>query len=142
MNLGRLVLAAVVATIVDAVYGFVVYGTLLLPWFTELPGVYRQADTAATYMPVLFCGTFLAMLAASYIYTKGYEGGSGVKEGFGFGIAIGLFAAGYGSIVNYATLNIPVDIGMTMAAAALVEWILAGIVIGLVYKPVGARAVS
>jgi hypothetical protein len=135
MNVGRLVMAAAAATVVDAVYGFVVYGTLLNPWFTGLPAVYRQADTAATYMPVLFGGMFLAMLAASYIYTKGFEGGSGLKEGFGFGVAIGLFAAAYASIVNFATLNIPAAMGLAMAAAAFVEWILAGIVIGLIYRP-------
>jgi hypothetical protein len=140
MNAGRLVLAAVVATIVDGVYGFVVYGTLLAPSFAALPAVYRQADTAPAYMPFIFVGTFLAMLAASYIYTKGYEGGSAVKEGVGFGVAIGLFAAGYASIVNYATLNLPTGHGMTMAAAAFVEWILAGIVIALIYKPARARA--
>jgi len=141
MNAGRLVIAAVVATIVDAVYGFLVYGTLLASRFAALPGVYRQADTAPTYMPFIFVGMFLAMLAASYIFTKGYEGGSAVKEGLGFGIVIGLFAAGYASIVNYATLNIPTDLGMAMAAAAFVEWILAGIVIALIYKPTAARTV-
>ena len=138
MNVGRLLLAAIAATIVDAAYGFLVYGTLLHAKFASLPGVYRQDDTAPAYMPFLFSGTLLAMLAASYIYTKGYEGGSGVKEGNGFGVAIGLFAAGYASIVNYATLNIDAALGFTMAGAAFAEWILAGVVIGVVYKPAGA----
>ena len=136
MNFGRIAIAAVVATIVDAVYGFLVYGTLLMSRFSALPGVYRQEDTAPSYMPVLFMGTFIAMLAATYIYSKGYEGGSALSEGLGFGVAIGIFAAGYASLVNLATLNIPADHGMIMAAAALLEWILAGIVIASVYKPV------
>jgi hypothetical protein len=140
MNVGRLALAAIVATIIDAVYGFLVYGTLLASRFAALPGIYRQAETAPTYMPFIFVGSFLAMLAASYIYAKGYEGGSALKEGLGFGLAIGLFAAGYASIINYATLNIPSDHGMAMAAAAFVEWILAGIVIAVIYKPSATRA--
>ena len=44
MNYGRLVLAAVVATIVDACYGFVVYGMLLTGEFARTPGVYRPMD--------------------------------------------------------------------------------------------------
>ena len=135
MNFGRIGVAAVAATIVDAVYGYVVYGVLLMSSFSALPGVYRQADTAPAYMPVLFMGTFVAMLAASYIYSKGYEGGNPVSEGLGFGVAIGVFAAGYASLVNFATLNIPPHHGMFMAGAALVEWILAGLVIAHVYKP-------
>ena len=142
MNYGRLALAAVVATIVDAVYGFLVYGTLMQRQFAALPAVYRQPDTAATYMPFIFIGTFLAMLAATYIYAKGYEGGSGVREGLGFGAAIGSFAVGYTAIVNFATLNIDHRLGLHMALAAFAEWILAGIVIGLLYKPTRARAVS
>src|SRR5687768_6558635 len=135
MNVGRLVIAAVVATIVDAVYGVVVYGTLLAPRFAALPAVYRQPDTAPQYMPFIFVGAFIAMLAAAYIYAKGYEGGSAVNEGLRFGVVIGLFAAGYASIINYATLNIPTDHGKIMVAAAFVEWILAGLVIASVYKP-------
>lgn len=141
MNVGRLALAAVVATIVDAVYGFLVYGTLLHSQFAGLPGVYRQDDVAPGYMPLLFCGTFLAMLAASYIYTKGYEGGTAVKEGIGFGIVIGLFAVGYASIVNFAVLNIDARNGVAMAVAAFVEWIVAGMVIALVYTPTRVRPI-
>ena len=139
MNAGRIVLAAVAGTIVDALYGFLVYGQILQGKFSALPAVYRQPDTAVAYMPFLFGGTFLAMLAAAYIYSKGYEGGSGAKEGLAFGLAIGLFAAGYASLVNYATLNLDPSLGMAMVAAALVEWIIDGMVIGLVYKPARAR---
>ena len=138
MNVGRLLAAAVVATVVDAVYGFVVYGTLLLSRFEALPAVYRQGADSQAHTPYIFCGTLLAMIAAAYIYTKVYEGGSGVGEGLAFGIVMGLFAAGYAGIVNFATLNIPMSHGMTMAAAAFVEWVLAGLVIGASYKPAGA----
>ena len=139
MNYGRLALAAVVATVVDAAYGFVVYGNLLHSEFARHSGVYRAEDVAAGYMPYLFLGTFLAMVAASYIYAKGYEGGSGLQEGLGFGAAIGLFAVGYAGLVNFAVLNIGRRLGGSMAIAAFAEWIIAGIVIGLVYKPAQAK---
>jgi hypothetical protein len=135
MNFSRIVLAAVAATVVDAVYGFVVYGQLLTSQFARYPGVFRQADAEAAYMPYLFCGILLAMLAASFIYSKGYEGGSGVAEGARFGVLIGLVEVGYSTIVSYAVLQIGRRLTASMALAALVEWIIAGIVIGLVYKP-------
>ncbi len=132
MNYGRLVAAAVVATIVDAAYGFLVYGMVLTQQFAKYPGVYRGASETA-YMPFLFCGIFVAMLAATWIFAKGYEGGSGAIEGARFGAAVGVFVIGYVCTVNYATMNIGPRHTAAMGAAGFVEWIVAGIAIGLVY---------
>jgi hypothetical protein len=137
MNYSRLFLAALAATIVDALYGFVVYGTLLRSQFVALSNVYRPEDQGTAYMPVLFGGVLIAALAAAFIYAKGYEGGSGIAEGARFGALIGLFAVGYATIVNFATINLTAPFTAVMAAAAFVEWIINGVVIGLVYKPAG-----
>ena len=134
MNYGRLILAAVVGTIVDACYGFVVYGLLLTSEFARTPLVYRSMDTQVAYMPFLFAGIFLAMLAAAFIYAKGYEGGSGLMEGARCGAALGVFAAGYAAIVGYAITNIGRKMTAELAGANLIEWVINGIVIGLVYK--------
>jgi uncharacterized protein DUF1761 len=135
MNYARLVLAAVAGTVVDAIYGFIVYGTLLRSQFADYPAIYRAPDTAQAYMPALFGGIFIAMLAASFIYAKGYEGRSGAMEGARCGLLLGLFTIGYAVIVNFATIRIGRRFALMMALAALVEWIIDGTVIGLVYKP-------
>ena len=41
MSVARIALAAVVATVVDAVYGFVVYGNVMTSEFGRYPNVYR-----------------------------------------------------------------------------------------------------
>ena len=135
MNYGRLALAAVAAWVVDAVYGFIVYGTILSSEFGRYPAIYRPNDVAPGYMPILFGGILLAMLVASYIYAKGYEGGSGVQEGMRFGVLVGLLVFGYVGVVNYAILNIGRRLAGSLGIAGLVEWTIAGIVIGAVYKP-------
>jgi hypothetical protein len=56
-------------------------------------------DTQMAYMPFLFGGILVAMLAAAFIYAKGYEGGSGLMEGARCGAALGVFAAGYAGII-------------------------------------------
>jgi hypothetical protein len=136
MNISRVALAAVAAWIVDAVYGFVVYGMLLKGEFGRYPAIYRGDDTAMAFMPYLFGGILIAMFAAAYIYAKGYEGGSGVMEGLRFGVCIGFLIVGYDGIVSYAVMNIGRRLAGSMALAGLVEWIIAGVVIGLIYKPV------
>jgi hypothetical protein len=137
MNYGRIVMAAIAATIVDGLYGFVVYGNLLMSRFAQYPGVFRPADAQSAFMPFLMTGILVAALAAAYIYAKGYEGGSGVAEGARFGAAIGVFAAGYAVIVAYATTNVGAHFTCLLALATIGEWILDGIVIGLVYKRAG-----
>ena len=141
MNYLRILAASVAATVVDAVYGFIVYGNLLTPQFAAYPGVYRPQNAQGAYMPILFGGIFIAMLAAAFIYAKGYEGGNGAAEGLRFGIVLGLVGTGYSAIVSYAILNIGSRLGASMMWASLVEWIIAGVVIGLVYRPaaVGSR---
>jgi hypothetical protein len=134
MNYGRLVAAAVAATIIDAIYGFLVYGTLLTSEFAKHPGVYRPTDVQGGYMPLMFAGIFVAMLAATAIYSKGYAGGAGAAEGLRFGLRIGVFVIGYVSVVNYAITNIGRRLAGEMALAALVEWMVAGIVIGMTYR--------
>jgi hypothetical protein len=142
MNYTRILAAAVAAPVVDAVYGFIVYGNLLTPQFAAYPGVYRPQSAQGVYMPILFGGILIAMLAASFIYAKGYEGGSGAAEGVRFGIVVGLLCTGYSAIVSYAILNIGPRLGASMMWSSLIEWIIAGVVIGLVYRPaaVGVRS--
>jgi hypothetical protein len=138
MNYARLALAALAATIFDALYGFLVYGMLLAPEFAKYPGVYRANDAGQAFLPLMFAGLFVAIVAAAIIYAKGYQGGSGIAEGVRFGVLLGLFVvfAFYG--VNYATLIINRKLAVMTAAAGFVEWTAIGAVIGLVYKPAAA----
>jgi uncharacterized protein DUF1761 len=135
MNYARLALAAVAATVFDACYGFLVYGMAMAPEFARYPGVYRSEDTGPGYLPLMFAGLFIAIAAAAFIYAKGYEGGSGLGEGARFGVLLGLFVVFTFASVNYATLNIGRKLAVTDAAAAFVEWLAIGTIIGLVYKP-------
>jgi len=143
MNMTRLVLAAVAATLVDGVYGFLVYGNALASSFAAFPGVFRSAESGAQALPLMFVGILVGMFAITYIYAKGYEGGAGLQEGLRFGLLIGIFAAGYFVGVDYGILNIGRRLALMMALAGLGEWLLVGATIGVVYKPVvgaGARS--
>jgi hypothetical protein len=140
MNYRQIVLAATAATIVLLTYGFLVYGTLIAQDYNPYPGVYRSAQDSKSHMPLAFAGLFVAMLVATLMYAKGYEGGSGVAEGARFGLLVGIFVACVCVGTNYATLNIGSKLALEQAVATLVEWPLYGIVIGLLYRPdVGKR---
>jgi len=139
MNYPRLVAAAVAATVFDAVYGFLVYGTALASQFSAYPGVYRPPNDTS-HMPVLMAGIFAGALVATYIYAKGYEGGSGVGEGARYGAALGAFVGLYVGLIDWAVLNIGRTLAISLVVVGFVEWFLIGVIIGVIYKPAaGAR---
>ncbi len=135
MNIARIALAAVAGLVVEVCYGFAVYGVLLSNEFARYPALYRSAETGPGYLPLMFAGLLIAIVAAAAIYAKGYEGGSGAAEGARFGALLGIFVAFAFANVNYGVLNMGRRLALYTAAAAFVEWLLIGIAIGLVYKP-------
>ncbi len=135
MNYTRIGLAAVAATVADIAYGFLVYGQLIGSEFHRYPAVYRSDETAMSHMPLGFAGILVAMIVLAMIYAKGYEGGSGVSEGARFGVLVGIFVLFAFVGVEYWLLNIGRKLAAEMGVAALGEWTVVGIVMGLVYKP-------
>jgi len=139
MNYGRLAGAAVAAAVVDLIYGFVVYGMLLRSEFSRYPAIYRPPEDMS-YMGYLTLGILIGTFTATYIYAKGYEGGAGASEGARFGACVGVFVGGYIGLVNYAVMNVGRKVVVGVAAAGFFEWILLGVVIGLIYKPAAVAA--
>jgi len=134
MNYPRIVIAALAATIVDALYGFVVWGQILSREFAQFPAIFRPSDDT-TALPLMFVGVLVGMLFASWVYAKGYEGGSGLIEGLRFGLVMGLLVGSYMAGVNYGILRIGKRMALTFGIGWLGEWILVGLAIGLAYKP-------
>lgn len=140
MNVGRLLAAALAATVYDAVYGFLVYGTLLAKEFEMYPAVFRSAESGPAYLPGMFVCILIAIVVATLIYAKGYEGGSASGEGVRFGVLLGTMVTFIFSGVNYSVLNIGLRLALAMGVAGFFEWFGIGLIIGLVYKPAaGAR---
>ena len=94
MNYIRILVAAVAATVVDAVYGFVVYGNMLTPQFAAYPGVYRPRERAGRVHADPLRRHFHRDARRVIYLRKGYEGGPGAAEGLRFGIVVGLLAPG------------------------------------------------
>lgn len=135
MNYVRIVIAAIVATVVDAVYGFVVWGQVLSGEFARYPEIYRASADQTSYLPLMFLGVLAGMFVAAWIYAKGYEGGTGLVEGVRFGAVMGLLFGAYMAGVNYGIMRIGKRMALTYGVGWFGEWVLVGLAIGLVYKP-------
>jgi len=91
------------------------------------------------FLPLMFGGGLLAMFVLAYIYSKGYEGRSGVQEGLRFGLLLGVFMTAFVSIPIYGSFNIDARLGMMASVVSFVEMLVVGTAIGVAYRPAAAR---
>jgi len=103
--------------------------------FLKYPGVYRSKEAMMTVMPVGMVATLLAMVVLAVLFAMLHPNGAGWVEGAQFGALIGVFAICAFVLHNFVNLNIGLTLTLFGAAVYLVEWTLAGIAIGLIYRP-------
>jgi hypothetical protein len=137
MNLSRIALASVAAFVAYFAVGGLAFGLLpsLRNEFLKYPSIYRSQDAMKGVMPVGMAFMFIALVVLSILYATLYQGGSGFVAGARFGALIGIFAIGAFVLHNYVNLQIGVKVTVQQAVAYFVEWLIVGIVIGLIYRP-------
>jgi len=136
MNYSRIALATL-----GSVSAYFVLGGILaaIPQlrseFSKYPNVYRPKEQMMGVMPYGMAAMFIAFLALAILYALVYRGGSGVAEGARFGALIGVFAIGSFVFHNYVNLQIGLKLTIEQAVVYFVQWVIVGIVIGLIYRP-------
>ena len=130
MNSRKLVLGALAA--------FAVAFPLSGLWHVLLMNDFYNSAAAGTMRdPPLFLFVALGYLVVgfimAYMYPKGYEGGSPVREGLKFGALIGLLWWFPTQLVLYGALEGPFSIVFVDGAWHLVEEGLAGVALAMVY---------
>ena len=135
MNYSRLLLAAVAALVVFFAWGFLTEGWLLRNDFAPSAALYRTSDLQMKYMPFGLASVLVALLAAVVLYAGWCGGTSGAVKGLQFGLIIGVFVACIHPISNLVTMNMDTKLGLEITLSTAIGWVLAGLVIGLVYKP-------
>jgi len=103
--------------------------------FMKYPAVYRSQEGIKSTMPFGMAAMLIAILALAVLYAMAYRGGPGLVEGARFGVLIGIFALGAFVVHNYVNLNIGLKLTLQQAVAYFLEWVITGLVIGLIYRP-------
>jgi hypothetical protein len=141
MSLFRILLAGLGGFVAYFVVGGLLFALLpsLKNEFLKYPAVYRSQQGQMSHMPAGMAAMFLSMVALAAIYALLYRGGSGVAEGARlgalFGVLTGVFAIGAFVVHNYVNLQIGLKLTVEQAAAYFVEWVITGVVIGVIYRP-------
>jgi hypothetical protein len=142
MNYPRLLSAAVAALVVFFAWGFLTEGWLLRKDFAPSAALYRTSDLQMKYMPFGLASVLVALLAAVVLYAGWCGGTSGAVKGLQFGLIMGVFVACIHPISNLVTMNMDVKLGLEITVSTAIGWVLAGLVIGLVYKPIAPLGIA
>ncbi|HXB81864.1 MAG TPA: hypothetical protein VNU22_00750 [Candidatus Acidoferrum sp.] len=134
MNYTRIVLCAIAATVAYYLFGSI-GRALFASYYSQYGAVFRPREMIVGYMPLGFAGTFIAALALAMIYAAAHRGKSGALEGLRFGALIGVFIIGAGVAHDFVILNVGLNLALVEASGQFFGWLLAGIVIGLIYRP-------
>jgi uncharacterized membrane protein len=103
--------------------------------FKKYPAVYRSHESIMSVMPAGMAAMFVSIAVLAVIYAMGYRGGAGLVEGARFGALIGVFVIGAFTVHNFVNLNIGWKLTVQQSVAYFVEWVVVGIVIGMIYRP-------
>lgn len=140
MNYGRAAVAALVGTLVYYMVGFFTEGWLFRGAFAPYAAVYRSSDSVMRLMPLGMVFSFLGIFVVALIYARLCSGRNSLFEGARLGALIGAFVVFVFVGTNYVVLNIGGKLALDLAVGALLQWILVGIIIGVIYRPLSAVA--
>jgi hypothetical protein len=142
MNLARIALASLGGFVTYFVLGGLSFALIpsLKDEFLKYPVIYRTQQGQMSHMPAGMVAMFLSILALTVIYSMLGLSVSSIAEGARlgaiFGGLVGVFAIGAFVVHNYVNLNIGLKLTVQQGGAYFVEWVVTGIVIGLIYRPV------
>ena len=136
MSYSRIALAGLGATVVYFVVGFVLFAlSPLADEYRRFPAVYRTPESMKGVAAVGMAGMLLSMLALAALYALTYHVGAPISQGVRFGVLVGIFALGSFVLHNYVNLNISLRLTVGQGIAYLIQWIIAGVMIALIYRP-------
>lgn len=132
-----LLIAIVVAAVTSAMEG--IYHPLVLGReYVATAVLWRPQAVIKGMMPWGWLVSLIASFLLVYIYHRGYEGkGSRLAEGVRFGLIIGIFVSLPMAAWSYITIAMTPPIAIGWFAIGMLDCLVAGVIIALLYKREG-----
>ncbi len=132
MNTQRFVLAGIAAFAAMMVFNFLWHGVLLEGQYMATMSLWRPQDQMGAYFPWAAGTTLLLGFVLAFLFTRHYEA-KGIGEGARFGLYTGLII-GLMAFNSYPYIAIPLILGVGWFVGGLLQGIVAGVALSLVYK--------
>jgi len=136
LHLLRLFLAALGAFVAYMAIGFALFAAMpgLKVEFKKYPAVYRDEPEMMKRMPLAMLAIFVAILVLAVLYALMRPWESGLLQGLGFGVLVAVFTSCTFVIHNHVNLNIGLKLTVQSGIAYFIQWVVVGVVIGLIYR--------
>jgi hypothetical protein len=137
MNLARIALASLGGTLAYFAYGFLLFAVMpaMKTEFGKYPHIYRTEQSMMKVMPFGAIAILVSIVVAAILYAGMHPAGGGLTAGLYFGALLGVFVVCTFAIHNFVNLNIGLTLTIYQCAAYFGQWLIVGVVIGLIYKP-------
>jgi quinol-cytochrome oxidoreductase complex cytochrome b subunit len=138
MNWKRFFVGSLVIFVVVRGMELVIDNVFMKSAYESLKSLWRPDLTSKMW--VMYVVGLLVSLLFTYIFIKGREG-KGIAEGVRFGIIIWLFVAVPMDLTMWVLLPIPHMLIFRWILFALLEMLVAGILVAVIYKPLAPAKV-
>ena len=137
MNTKRVIVACLVVFVFIFGYEFVFHGIIMKDTYVRTANLWRPEAEMRSYMPWLLLGQFVLAVMFCVIYALGQTNRVGVAHGVGYGLLVGLLLSSP-SLIMYAVQPLPLSLIGAWIVAGLIEMMIAGAILGAIYRPVAA----
>ena len=140
MRLRQYLLAWISAFAVIVVGDTLIHRIWLGPFYHATAAWWRPAEEMHSVVHLLLLSQLTLAIALTFIYAKGYEPRNGTLwQGFRFGVLMGVLLAVPQNLMNAFVYPYPPTLIINWMLGTLLEVTVAGMVIGLLYKPEKTR---
>jgi hypothetical protein len=134
LNVTQWAIASVAVFVVLSILEFLVSQLVLRPWAPQLYPTGPQPEDIMMMRVWTYLGRAIFSALFVFVFTRGYEGKPGVGEGLRYGMWIGLLIYVPQFFMNIVMTHRPVDFLAVRGLASIVEAIVSGLIVGVIYK--------
>ena len=139
MNTKSLLITIVVAFITVFATDFLIHGLWLAPVYKATAHLWRPEAEMQSHMGWLSAGQLLAAVTFVLIWAKGFAQTACIKCAVIYGLCMGLFSQAT-TLISYAVSPLTLEIVWKWFVSGVLQGVVVGIVVFLVYKPAAVVA--
>ncbi len=133
MNRKLYIVAALAVFALMAVFGWLLNGVVLSELYDITKGVWRSQESRVSLYPLVFMEYFVVSFVFVALFVRGYRN-KGWAEGVRYGLVFGAVMATSSSIEKFVLLDIPVQLALGWFMGILLEYMIMGVTVALIYK--------
>jgi hypothetical protein len=127
----KVINGAVAVFAVLEVMDFIIHGLILGNVYMTMPNIWRP--DMMEKMWIMHIVKIVNAFIIAFIFSKGYEG-KGIMEGVRYGLYVGLMLSIGMAYGTYAMIAIPYHLALQWFVYGLIEYVIAGIALALVFS--------